>query len=502
MSRSPRPKKPPVDCADEPIHLSGAIQPHGWLLSCDPADWTIRHLSANVADLFELEPDELLGSSLREHIDGELVDALATALPTMEPGLAARFVAAGNLGPTGRYCDLTAHVQQGLVHVEIEANAPARSHAPPVIDAQRMIAGIAQLEVGEALFERAAALVRELTGYDRVMVYRFRDDDAGEVVAEARADDVEPYLGLRFPATDIPAQARRLYLYNRVRVIPDGSYRPVPILPAAKPPLDLSQHVLRSVSPVHLEYLANMGVTASMSISIITGARLWGLFACHHRNPRRVPAALRAIADLFGMYVSMRVTGRLQDLALQRSEAANRLADRLRARLGEGGTPHAAITAELPAVVELLRGDGALLVHGDGMTAAGTTPPEALLPALSARAATAGGVVADDAAEAWLAEPAAAAGIAGVLTIPLGERGDALHVFRREQVEDVSWAGEPHKALIATDDGTRLAPRRSFRTWRETVRGRCLAWSGDDRDAAARVQRLLADVARQREADA
>lgn len=484
----------PADCADEAIQHAGAIQPQGWLLSIDPSDGTIRHASANVNDLFERSAAEMIGTPLSDHVDATVLDAIADAMPGLEAGLAAQRALSANIGPIGRICDVSLHLQQGLAHIEIEPHLQAPRGVAPEITAQGMIGRIAAIEDTDEFFARIAREVRDLTGYDRVMVYRFRPDDAGEVIAEARADDVESYLGLRYPASDIPAQARRLYLFNRLRVIPDAGYVPVPIVPApAGEPLDLSQHVLRSVSPVHLEYLRNMGVGASMSISIISGGRLWGLIACHHRSPRHVPAMTRAVADLFGMYVSMRVAARRQESALARVERTESAIERLRARLGAGATLHDGLRDILSTATALLHADGAWMTLGGASHAIGATPPSPLLPVVRDRAAPAQAVVATANAD-WIPAGAPAGGVAGVLSLPLGDRGDGVHFFRREQVEDVRWAGDPDKAMVPTDDGVRLAPRRSFREWRETVRGSSLAWSDEDRRVADRLYAAFVDA--------
>ena len=280
-------------CASEPIHLSGAIQPHGYLISCRLPDWSIHHVSANIEALTGAAPEDMLRHSLREFITGDVIQTIAETVGFADPGAPAQRAAVANIGPMATLCEVSVHAIDGLVHIEIEPQQRGAGDRSPTVVAQAMIARVAAGSEDEGAFrQRVVEQVRLLTGYDRVMVYRFRHDDSGEVVAEARDEDMPSYLGLRYPASDIPAQARRLYLHNRIRVIPDARYAPVPVLPdrsAGGQPLDLSQMSLRSVSPVHLEYLANMGVAASMSISIVAGGRLWGLIACHHREVRHVP---------------------------------------------------------------------------------------------------------------------------------------------------------------------------------------------------------------------
>lgn len=507
-----------ADCAREPIHLSGAIQPHGYLVSCQVSDWTIRHASANVEALFGVAPGALVGETLREHVVAEVLVAIADTVGFLDAGATAQRVGTANLGVHGTLCDLSVHVADGLVHIEAEPLPQFGAQpATPTATAQAMIARLGSGEDEAAFLDGVATQVRALSGYDRVMVYRFRDDDAGEVVAESAADDLEPYLGLRYPASDIPPQARALYLRNRIRVIPDASYVPVPIVPgllANGRPMDLGGHALRSVSPVHLEYLRNMGVAASMSISIIAGGRLWGLVACHHRAPRLVPPAARAALDLFGMFVSMRVSAHEQQQTMAGYERAERIREQLRQRLAGAADFNAALAAELGTLQEALRCDGAALWAGARWHTAGSVPDPREAAGLLAwlqHADAGASVLATDAAADWHStqafdesmrdegmrdEGVVDGSVAGVLALCLGGREDWLLLFRNEQRQDVRWAGEPGKALVPTDDGVRIAPRRSFATWQELVRGRSLPWSDADRRAAERLHMLLHEARR------
>lgn len=486
-------------CAREPIHLSGAIQPHGYLVSCSWPDWTVRHASANVADLFDLTPAQLRGTSLREHVDESILEAIADALRFIEPGLAAQRVATTNIGGHGALCDISTHLHQGLVHIEIEPQQPGTDNVGP-LTANAMIGRIAGQDPGPAFFQQVAALVRELTGYDRVMVYRFRPDEAGEVIAEDHADGMEPYFGLRYPASDIPVQARHLYLMNRLRVIPDSGYTPVPIEPprhAGGASLDLSHHALRSVSPVHLEYLRNMGVGASMSISIVSGGRLWGLIACHHRVARLVPPGIRATADLFGMYVSMRVAGHEQATAMALYDQSQQLGDVLREATQKGRALADVLPTYLRVIAKLLDADGVMMLLGNRQLSIGTVPGGESFSELCAwGAARAGAVASTHLREDWRSQERPADGLAGVLAMAFGRDGDGVYCFRKEQVEEVTWAGHPHKATAPTDDGLRIAPRRSFAAWRETVRGQSVPWSDGDRRIAERLYDVLIDLHR------
>ncbi|MDX1549901.1 MAG: GAF domain-containing protein [Lysobacter spongiicola] len=484
------------DCLRESIHLSGAIQPHGYLVSCGRTDWVVRHVSANVEALFGVPPEELLGKPLSEYMAEDVLHAIGDAISGEDATGVAQRACTSNIGYVMTVCDITAHVADDMVHVELEPQAFRVQERAPTSVAQSMVAQMGMGGDAGGFFQRTAEQVQLLTGYDRVMVYRFREDDSGEVITESCRDGMEPFLGLRYPATDIPPQARRLYLRNRIRVIPDASYSAVPIVPPLRPggePLDLSQHVLRSVSPIHLEYLGNMGVVASMSISIVSGGRLWGLIACHHGSPKPLTAGVRAAADLFGMFVSMRVAAREQERTMQRYESAQRVHEKLSQRLSRAPDFGAALVGELDAIQALLESDGSAAWLDGQWHTCGRAPasrnPQPLLDWL--QRIDSPSIAMTDTAADWNPPALGAPGLAGVLAINLGSPADWLFLFRIEQVEQVRWAGEPKKALVVTDDGQRIAPRKSFATWRETVRGRSVGWSASDQRGALRIQRVL-----------
>ncbi|MEO6170236.1 MAG: GAF domain-containing protein [Lysobacter sp.] len=502
MSQSiPTPAVATIDCLIAPVHLTGAIQPHGYLVSCGLSDQRIRHVSANIEHLFGMEPDELVGLGINHFFDEDVLQQIRDAVAAAAPGDdSAQRVGTGNVGAMMVLCDISAHAAHGLLHIEFEPQSNRVDQRSPTQIAQRMVGQLGSEDIGPTFFHQVAVQVQELTGYDRVMVYRFRADDSGEVVAEVAAEGMEPYLGLRYPASDIPPPARRLYLRNRVRVIPDARYEAVGIVPpvdATGTAVDLSQHVLRSVSPVHLEYLRNMGVAASASISIISGGRLWGLIACHHRESRRLSANTRSAADLFGMFVSVRIAAREQELTMQRFERTQELRDSVLIRLAAASEFDAALLAELDTMREVLDCDGAGLAINGHWDVVGRAPrgtdPAALVAWADAQGVD---VAVSDAAADWNDATLDAPGLAGLLAINLGTPGAWAFVFRVEQVEEVEWAGDPHSGMVVTDDGMRLAPRRSFATWRQQVKGRSREWSIADRRGADRLHRMLRDQRR------
>ncbi|SIQ29848.1 GAF domain-containing protein [Solilutibacter tolerans] len=480
-----------VACANEPIQFSGGIQPHGYLFSCHPTSGIVRHVSANCGQLFECDPSELIGQPIDDFI--QLPSSVAE-LAALQDGAFARYVGSANIGAQARYCDVSLHLAQGLAHLEVEPQ-PVNSRSLSAGElAHEMIVRLTDAQATESqLHDEMARQVRLLTGFDRVMIYRFLDDDTGEVIAESLAEGVQSYLGVRYPASDIPPQARALYLRNRVRVIASTDYVPSPIQPAVVhdgAPLDLSMHGLRSVSPVHLEYMRNMGMAASMSISIIVDDRLWGLVACHHRTPRQLPPRHRTAADLLGMFYSLRVTSMQHLKSATRKTRARAIRTEMLRALASVDDPSAYLAKLLPELQEIVPADAAVLVTPQDITVVGDAVTATTLDA--ARTwfeAQPGDVAASHVASEWMGD-AASEGHAGLLGMRLTD-GRSVLLLRREESGEVSWAGEPVKHLVTTDDGVRLAPRRSFNIWREMVSAQAQPWSREDLEDAEPTAMLL-----------
>ncbi|MEU2349187.1 SpoIIE family protein phosphatase [Modestobacter sp. NPDC049651] len=480
-------------CADEPIAVPGAVQPHGVLLALTEPDLVVVAASANGPGLFGAA---VLGRPLADLLD-------ARDLAALRAGLAGDLTEVNPLRQTvgGEPVDLVLHRNGGLLIGEWEPlagaeQAPASWHA-------RLPAVLARLAQSTTTDELTAALardVRALTGFDRVMVYRFDPEWNGEVVAEDRRGDLEPFLGLHYPAGDIPAQARELYTRQWLRLIPDARYTPVPIEPAGNPltggPLDLSGSVLRSVSPVHLEYLANMGVVASMSVSLVDRGRLWGLISCHQYDGAHRPSSTdRTAAEFLGRTASLLLrtvqeTGdRDQQVAVARQQA------RLTAALGRAPRRPAAALVDGPVtVLDLLPAGGAAVRLDGRLHLLGSTPPADRVPALVAELLAAGTPVTDRVPRV-MPDGADVAGTAsGVLAVEVGGgRGDFLAWFRPETLRTVTWGGDPHTKELVEDDGAlRLSPRRSFAAWSEVVRGTAEPWRPHEVDAARALAAALA----------
>ena len=483
-----------LGCADEPIRIPGAVQPHGALLASTGSRLEVVVASANAEDL--------LGRPVR---GAPLTDLLG---PDTAAALAAGDDAAlgvVRVALDGRSFDVVAHAEDGLLVTEWEPTDDA--HDAGTAWHRRLPLTLQRLQAADdlgALCDVLATQVRELTGFDRVMVYRFDADWNGEVVAERRRDDLEPFLGLRYPASDIPPQARALYLRNCLRLIPDAGYRPVPLVPDRNPldgrPLDLGGAGLRSVSPVHLEYLANMGVAASMSVSLVDEDRLWGLIACHHYASAHRPSSTdRVAAEFLGRTASLLLRTKVDAGETQRvldvAERSARLVEAL------GRTPRRPAQALVdgdPTVLDLLPAGGAAVRLDGRLHLLGATPPAhrvaALLDALPPETTTATDAVltvvpdGDD----------LVATASGVLAVPV-TGGGALAWFRPETLREVRWGGDPTTPkLVEGELGPRLSPRRSFAAWTQQVRATAAPWRAHEVAAAEQLARHLADVASRR----
>jgi light-regulated signal transduction histidine kinase (bacteriophytochrome) len=500
----PRPPDPPgfgeatvANCDREPIHIPGSIQPHGVLLVVDPRSLEVLQAAGDPA---------LIGAA------GPLAGrAVADLLPpaAMRRILAAPGPHGESLGhaieatlPDGRAIDLVLHRSPAGLLLEIEPREAAGGHAAPLGTVQAMIRCLQPASTLRDACQAAAEEVRRVTGFDRVMVYRFQPDGSGAVIAEARHAAAPSFLDLHYPASDIPRQARALYLRNWVRLIPDARYTPAPLVPPVSPltgePTDLSACGLRSVSPLHLAYLANMGVRASMSLSLVRDGALWGLIACHHDTPHHVPAALRSACELFAHMFSLQIAAREQaeDFALadrlQRGHAALVRAMAEEPDLARGLARHRA------ALLDLIDSEGVALLHDGTLSTIGRVPPEPALRELLAWAAprAADGVLAlEELGAAWPPAASLADCAAGVLVLSISrEPRDCLVWFRPELPRRITWAGDPAKPVEITDQGARLSPRRSFDAWQETVRGRSRPWRAIEVDAARALRVALLEV--------
>lgn len=484
-------------CAREPIHTPGAIQPYGLLLIVDL-------VSMHVVERAMTQPAvlEFFGDPLDQPVDAVLGGALAPYrrhLEHMAPG-GSVFLGSIQLGRFGRHHAL-AH--RSDTHFIIELEEPVAGEPGSLEDLYPQISRfMSEIETAVSIVELCgigARHVRELTRFDRTLIYQFDTDWNGAVVAEDRNEQLPSYLDLRFPESDIPAQARELYRRNRVRLIADSDYQPVPLLRspahADAAPTDLSLAMLRSVSPVHLQYMRNMGTGASMSVSLLTEGTLWGLVSCHNHVAKRVPYHVRTACEFIGQILSMQIALKDRGAVVEARIARRAIQMRLLGRMAGDEDFMAALGRDEHSLLALTNAQGAAIIHRGQCVRLGDCPAEEQVTALVAwlTAEHAGDDVFQTDMLPALWEPARgfAAVASGVMAISISQLHDSFVLwFRPEVMRTVRWGGEPKKQQV----GDSLTPRLSFEAWKETVREQSLPWQDVDRDAALELRTAIVDI--------
>ncbi|KAI9132263.1 ATP-binding protein [Acaryochloris sp. CCMEE 5410] len=491
-----------TNCDREPIHIPSAIQPHGVLITCTEDDFVIQQISQNALQLLGQPPAALLGQPLSKLLPPNQLDQIRGCL-------AADFEQVNplQLRVNGRDMGGVAHRTETVIVLELE---PLDNPQPiDFFDFYRWVkAPINHLQQAQTLTElcqTAAAEVRQITGFDRVMVYRFDSDGAGDVIAEDRRSDLEPFLGLHYPATDIPKQAKQLYRLNRLRLIPDATYEPIPLEPLHSPvtqaPLDMSLSVLRSVSPMHTEYLNNMGVRASLSISLLCNQQLWGLIACHHYVPKPLSYPLRTVCEFVGQAVSMEL---LTKLDKQRLVERVRLQS-IQANFVQSSSRYQSLLAAISHhpidLMVLADASGLVFCEGEQLIAFGQTPPEPTIAPLIhwvSQQLTPPALLysTDQLGKVYPALADHQVVASGLLALQISPAQN-IHLlwFKPEVVQTVNWGGEPKQQQGVDAEGLPyLTPRQSFERWQETVRRKSLPWSDLAKEAVLELRGAIIGI--------
>ncbi|MEP5936746.1 MAG: HWE histidine kinase domain-containing protein [Erythrobacter sp.] len=487
------------DCDREPIHLIGEIQPFGALIAVSD-DWLVNHASTNCGAILGTETNPQIGKSLEDYFSNGAIERLKQAVSKLtEPDKVERLFGLLLRKDCDQF-DVSVHRINGLAIIEFEPHA-AMDYADHIALIGPLMAQLEPVKNIPALCDKAAVLVRQIIGYDRVMVYRFLSDESGEVVAESRDPKSDSFLGLRYPRADIPQQARALYLRNPFRIIADVQGERVAIEPTqslGREPLDLSMSMLRAHSKVHLEYMTNMGVGASLSISIVVNGKLWGMFACHHSEARSIPYSLRTVAELFSQMFSLLIDRTLINQAEKLRTQGRKIHDQLMVQLADGNSLLDSLPQLQNVLSDVIPHDGAS-VYVDGVYRANGSAPnaeqfEAIVPALNG--APVSRIIAIEAlADQLRSAKAFLNQAAGALIIPISRNPrDFLVLWRKELRQKVVWAGNPTKTLKATEAGTIISPRTSFAAWEESVAGRSADWTSDEKDIAESLRITLMEV--------
>lgn len=463
------------DCDKEPIHIPQAIQPHGYMLVLDIVNFGILNVSENFSEITGEPAEKLLGKSF-DNLFGFAVANNLKRRVSKEGRVLMLISADPSQFLKHKFNCFVQTIEDRLI-LEFEENIditePSSEQTKILTDA---VANFGQVKTIEELIALIPDEIRKLTGFGRVMLYQFDQSWNGEVISESLADGMDPYMHHHFPADDIPAQARDLYLKNTIRSISDSHYKPVALLGNSQSPLDMTYCSLRSVSAIHTEYLRNMNVRASMSISIVCNGKLWGLIACHHRYPKIVRYWLRSYCEVLGKLISLRISNyedgeernlkqQLQTILIDVRKVSNRTA------LSE----HLVKYAE--RILSLLDAQGMAIVNQGQVYGAGKTPDDAAIVTY----------------DKWLNNPEnkelsieenlrskyqpenMVADASGIISMRFPRHDFSLHFFRPEFVRSLTWAGDPSRSLIV-DHETGLHPRKSFETFKQTLREHGAPW--------------------------
>jgi chemotaxis family two-component system sensor kinase Cph1 len=481
-------------CDREPIRIPGTVQPHGTLLVLDRETLRVEQAGGACKAFFGIAAEATLGRAMAEFVGEPLSLALddCDGQPT--------YVGAVHTSD-GLELDAVAHIAGEKLVLELEL-APKRHR--PAAEMARIVesvgaAFLAAKSISDVC-ETAAVRFREITGFDRVMIYRFLPDETGSVVAEDKIDELAPFLNHRYPASDIPRQARELYLCNVIRVIPVASYIPSPLVTKdnAEPPLDMSDCHLRSVSPIHVQYLKNMGVGASCSISIIRDGTLWGLVACHHRSAKYLSFDERILCRLLASTLSHKIAS-LEDAEIYQARLRSRAAeDSLLSMFAREPAIEDALNSQLDGLLCVVRAHGIAVRRGGRVAFAGRCPCKADVLALAdwlLSRPTQVPFTTDSLSREYAPASTFQDAGCGLLTVTISSNEPyQLLWFRAEQIEVINWAGNPHESVHLGDKPGSLTPRRSFDVWQETVRGRSEPWSPADTEAPERIARRVAEI--------
>ena len=489
-------------CDREQIHVPGSVQSYGALIVLDPESLVIRQAAGATSGLLGRTPSDLVGALLSVVIPAEKVrrlEALLFESDVRRPMHLFDFVR----GPQQQSLDMSVHRNDGGLILEFEeADATEPGHHNPLSQVQTMIAAVSEAASVDEFCQSATEHLHRATGYDRVMIYRFLPDDSGSVVAETVAKGHARFLGLRYPASDIPKQARALYLTNWLRIVVDVDDVAAPLEPQINPAtgaaLDMSLATLRSVSPIHLEYLRNMGVRATMTISLIKSGKLWGLIACHHHTVKQLPRHLRAVCELFGNMFALQLDARERSDALEYRHRSNLTHSAIVSRMSAHDSLAAGLIDERPTLLDYLDADGVAVLIEDNYEASGRTPRESQVRALVQwldKHASDGTFVSDNLAGVYDLAKDFAIEASGILAISASRSpSDYIIWFRTEEIEAVRWAGDPSKPVEVGPHGDRLTPRKSFEEWVQSVRYQSRPWTENEIDAARHMRTSLLEV--------
>jgi chemotaxis family two-component system sensor kinase Cph1 len=493
-----------TNCDKEAIHIPGSIQPHGLLFVLEEPELKIIQVSQNTFQVLGIHPQELLNQHLETLLDSQQIINLRQCVSEEFESVNPLKISI-NTGTKTLIFDGIIHQSNGLLILELEPST-SQQEINFFNFYQVVKSSLTKIQNASNLDELCTVIVKEvrrITKFDRVLVYQFDEAGAGTVIAEDKLETLSPYLGLHYPPSDIPKQAKQLYTLNWLRIVPNINYQPVGLFPSDNPvtnaPLDLSYSVLRSVSPIHIEYLKNMGVTASMSISLIKNKKLWGLIACHHNSPKYLSYELRTACEFLGRVASLELAAKEDNEDLEYKIKINSLQARLVEVISQSQTLLDGLVNVQSQLLELVSAQGVAICIDGQHTLIGETPNEAEITQLVEWVIeqTKNNVFSTDSLPKIYPEAEKFKDVAsGLLALSISKlHKSCILWFRSEVIHTVNWGGNPNKPVEVEEDGSlRLSPRKSFELWQETVKLKSLPWKQCEIDVALELRSAIVGI--------
>ncbi|MBO3459028.1 ATP-binding protein [Aetokthonos hydrillicola Thurmond2011] len=494
-----------TNCDREPIHIPGLIQPHGILLVIEEPELKIIQVSNNTFELINRHPEELLNKPLKNLLSSKQVLSIKQCLLEEFETVNPLKISIKNNKKEDILFDAIIHRYDGLLICELEPkNLQENTDFETFYHLVKNT--INKLQKSSTLQEMCQVVVKEvrkLTDFERVMIYQFNDEGVGSVIAEDKAEDLTPYLGLHYPASDIPKQAKKLYTLNWLRLIPSASYQPVELIPVNNPltkrPVDLSLSVLRSVSPIHLEYLKNMGVDASMSISLIREKKLWGLIACHHSSPRYVSYSIRTACEFIGQIMSLELANKQENEDLDYSMKLKMIQSKFVESIPQSKNFIEGLLKYESGLLDIVSAQGVAICLDEQWTILGKTPQQLEMEELLAwvNAHSEDNIFYTHSLSKVYPQAKKFQGVAsGLLALTISKvHKNYILWFRPEVIQTVNWGGNPDKPVELLEDGSqRLSPRKSFELWQQTVQGHSLPWKPCEIEAVTELRSAIVAI--------
>jgi light-regulated signal transduction histidine kinase (bacteriophytochrome) len=483
-------------CGKVPLHQTNLVQPHGVLLVVKSDDLTILQGSENAAEVLGDNADKVVGRSLAEMLTPAEVASLRQRL---QGDLEGKIPVTLTLAGKSRLALVQKQGAYFLAEVEKEEYAAADSFVEVYQELKFAISTIESADGTEEACSVAAREIRRLSGFDKVMIYRFDKEWNGEVLAEEMSEGMDSYLGLKFPASDVPKPARDLYQRTPYRLIPNINYDPIKLHPVINPLTgaftDLTDSNLRSVVPVHIEYLRNMKVSASMSTRILCDGKLWGLIACHHREPKYLSYQECSVFELLSHVISARISALTNAETHNHKTGMQQQLTRVMESVYRGGSLLQGLKTQEDALLRMLGAGGMAFTFDRQVELLGQTPNAGAVRDLiywlqthsvhKTFQETSLSAAYED-AEAYV-EVAS-----GLLALPVQpDKGEYILVFRPEVIRTTDWGGNPNEAVQFEADSKNYHPRNSFRLWQETVRKTAIPWSHAEMEVAENFRALV-----------